>query len=389
VTANTTTDARTGDIEVTISGEKKTVTVSQAGISVGEPSQTSFPDLPVGGETGKTFTITTNTSNESITMNGPAWITNLTKSLGAVAADGSSTWTISFDVSANTTISARTGSIKVTIGGIKKTVSISQVAMYVNAPNPANFLNVIAAGETGKTFTIETNAPNEEITATTNAAWITNLTPSRNVVATDNGSSTWTISFDVSENTTTSARSGSVEVTIGRITKMVTVSQIIVADPSNCYIVAPGAKIYIPVFRANEHELNTIGVGTVFTAESLWTDTPGLLAEWAAYSIGSTGAIGVKASGGKSGNAVVAVKVGDVIKWSWHIWVTDPAAIQTGKIRIIPPGSISLWIVTWEQLKPLILLPVVVCFTSGGARILSPVVPILRWSRLAMWMVLS
>jgi hypothetical protein len=48
-----------------------------------------------------------------------------------------------------------------------------------------------------------------------------------------------------------------------------------------------------------------------------------LLAEQSTYGSGSTGAIKVKAAAGKSGNAVVAVKVGSVIKWSWHIWVTD------------------------------------------------------------------
>jgi hypothetical protein len=48
-----------------------------------------------------------------------------------------------------------------------------------------------------------------------------------------------------------------------------------------------------------------------------------LLAEQSTYGSGSTGAIKVKAAAGKTGNALVAVKVGGVIKWSWHIWVTD------------------------------------------------------------------
>jgi hypothetical protein len=229
VSANTTTSVRSGSIEVTIGGIKKTVTVSQIALYVGEPSQTSFPDLPVGGETGQTFTITTNTPDESITVNCPEWITNLTKSRSAVAADGSYTWTISFDVSANTTTVPRSGNIEVTIGGIKKTVTVSQVAVaavFVNAPIPANIPDVIAAGAIGKTFTITTNVQdNDIIVTTTNPSLITNLIPSRSAVAAD-GSSTWTISFDVTENTTTSARTGNIEVTIGGQKKTVSVSQV-------------------------------------------------------------------------------------------------------------------------------------------------------------------
>jgi hypothetical protein len=49
------------------------------------------------------------------------------------------------------------------------------------------------------------------------------------------------------------------------------------------------------------------------------------------YDTGATGAIKVTADSGKAGNAVVAVKVGGEIKWSWHIWVTgyDPEAEKT------------------------------------------------------------
>jgi hypothetical protein len=207
---------------------------------------------------------------------------------------------------------------------MKKTIPVSQIAMYVN-PIPASFPDLPAGGATGKTFTITTNASDNDITVTTtNSSWITNLTKSRSGIAVD-GSFTWTIGFNVTANMTTSARTGSIEVTIGETTKRVTVSQVSVpaAAPSNCYIVRPGAEIYIPVSRANEHNPSAIGANTPFTTELVWSDTPGLLAEQSTYGSGSTGAIRVKTAVGKRGNAVVAVKVDGVIKWSWHIWVTN------------------------------------------------------------------
>jgi hypothetical protein len=95
------------------------------------------------------------------------------------------------------------------------------------------------------------------------------------------------------------------------------------AAASNSYLVAPGAEIYIPVSRANEHVADAIGESDELSAEFLWADAPLLLQELTVYGTGAAGAIKVKASGSKTGNAVIAVKVGGVIKWSWHIWVID------------------------------------------------------------------
>jgi hypothetical protein len=249
VAANATNDARTGDVEVTISRQKKTVTVSQIGVSVHNPVPASFDNLAVGGLAGNTFTITTNAPDESITVTttNEELITNLTKERSEVAADGTSTWTIGFDVAANKTIVDRSGSIEVTIGGITKTVSVSQIgiSVYVNNPSTASFPDLAVGGLANNTFTITTNAPDEEITVTTtNPSLITNIIPSRSKVAA-NGTSTWTISFDVSANTTTNVRSGDIKVTIGGITKTVSISQIGVyvhdSDPASIDITSPNA----------------------------------------------------------------------------------------------------------------------------------------------------
>jgi hypothetical protein len=63
----------------------------------------------------------------------------------------------------------------------------------------------------------------------------------------------------------------------------------------------------------------------------VWADAADLLATVEPYETGASGAIKVTAGEDKAGNAVVAVKVGGEIKWSWHIWVTgyDPASENT------------------------------------------------------------
>ena len=99
------------------------------------------------------------------------------------------------------------------------------------------------------------------------------------------------------------------------------------ATSSNSYLLKPGEDITIPVSRANDFT-TSIGVADAindtdeFTTELLWMDAEGLVT-LSTIGKGKTGGIKVTAATGKSGNAVVAVKVDDEIKWSWHIWVTD------------------------------------------------------------------
>ncbi|MDR0657858.1 MAG: fimbrillin family protein, partial [Mediterranea sp.] len=227
VSANTYTYSRSGDIMVTVGGQTKTVQVSQVAMYVNEPVPASFTDLPAAGKTGNTFTITTNAPDEDITVTttNTQMITNLTQQRGAVADDGSSTWTIGFDVTANTSTFYPSGYIKVTVGGREKTVEVSQVVMYVNDPVPASFTDLPAAGKTGNTFTITSNDPDENITMTTTSDWITNLTKVRGAVDAD-GSSTWTIGFDVTANTNNYSRSRNIEVIVNGQTKTVQVSQV-------------------------------------------------------------------------------------------------------------------------------------------------------------------
>lgn len=96
---------------------------------------------------------------------------------------------------------------------------------------------------------------------------------------------------------------------------------------SNCYMVAPGETIYIPVIRANQSalgpQISNITSSTEWSASLLWQTISGLVTVNNDATARTSGCFKVTASS-STGNAVVAVKnVSGTILWSWHIWVTN------------------------------------------------------------------
>ncbi len=98
----------------------------------------------------------------------------------------------------------------------------------------------------------------------------------------------------------------------------------------NCYIIASaGTTPAIPVSKAYrvwkyDRDLKTTLPATAITLELLWQDAVGLIPTTGIVvtGSGSTATFKVTAAAGKTGNAVVALKIGGVIYWTWHIWVT-------------------------------------------------------------------
>jgi hypothetical protein len=87
---------------------------------------------------------------------------------------------------------------------------------------------------------------------------------------------------------------------------------------SNCYIVPPGATIYIPVSRASTGNPDYFSTSDTFTTGLLWSDV-------SATHVTATADgryIKVVASN-TEGNSVVYAKHDGLIVWSWHIWVTN------------------------------------------------------------------
>lgn len=120
-----------------------------------------------------------------------------------------------------------------------------------------------------------------------------------------------------------------------------TLEIIIKEKTANCYMVAPGAALTIPVnFKGNGKGVAGTGLSVTHTATSvgiLWQTSPNLIT----LSDFSSSNQKVKiTAGSSSGNAVIAAYDGPNgtgnILWSWHIWVTDynpnSSPVQNGNI---------------------------------------------------------
>ncbi|MBQ0077127.1 MAG: hypothetical protein KBS55_00620 [Bacteroidales bacterium] len=101
----------------------------------------------------------------------------------------------------------------------------------------------------------------------------------------------------------------------------------------NCYIVAPGGSVTIPVAKAyamwdatsgdeylKGYEIDLTGT---LSAGLLWQDKTDLISEVTLSGTDKNATITVKAAGTAIGNAVVYAKVGDNILWSWHVWINS------------------------------------------------------------------
>jgi hypothetical protein len=304
-------------------------------------------DLPAGQTSGHAVTISTNApsalqwtlSNDanSQTDDKPDWITGVSLSNAVANTNGYTGYTLTFGADANVSSSgtSRTGYIHLEIGDLRLAVRVTQAgdAFYVNDPNPSSFVDWPAVSVAGNTFTIETNSA---VTAPTtlssdNPSMITNLNASRADNA-ENGVYLWTVTFDVSINTASEPRSATISITISGITKTIPVSQVVTSPWSrppvdmhdglaNCYLVAPGSSVTIPITRAIT--IGGLSAAATATPGILWDDNGVIIGTPTLSGSGDARTIMVTASS-KPGNAVVALKdVAGIIYWSWHIWVTD------------------------------------------------------------------
>ena len=120
----------------------------------------------------------------------------------------------------------------------------------------------------------------------------------------------------------------------------------IIADVNqipNCYIVKPGTKVQIPVYKAfamweksawgNNYKPSAENLATV--VQVLWEDEKGLLTNIigdnkdqlpvSSESKAIERFFTVVAAEGKTGNAAVSIRFGSAFRWTIHIWVTDYA----------------------------------------------------------------
>ena len=188
VAANTATAARSGTL--TVAGQ--TYTVSQAGAPCTFAISSNSLSVAAAGGTGST-NVTSPTGCAWSAGSNNAWITVTS------GATGSGNGSAGFSVAANTTTTARTGTL--TIAG--QTYTVSQAGAACTFAISSNSLSVAPAGGTGSTnVTSPTGCP---WTAGSNNAWIT-------VTSGATGGGNGSVGFSVAANTATSTRTGTLTV---------------------------------------------------------------------------------------------------------------------------------------------------------------------------------
>ncbi len=99
----------------------------------------------------------------------------------------------------------------------------------------------------------------------------------------------------------------------------------------NSYMVLPGNSVTFPITKLyavweNVEELKALNEDLTgsLSAELLWQDEKELISSITLSGTDENAVIKVETNTQQiCGNALVAVKIGGVTRWSWHIWVTD------------------------------------------------------------------
>jgi len=188
VAANTTGAARTG----TLTAAGQTVTVNQSATGCSATLTPNSFDVDAVA-TSRTLSVTSGTSCSWTATTTTSWIAV------TAGASGSGIGAVTFSVAANTTGSARTGTLTVAA----KTVTVNQSATGCSAAVTPDSFDVGALA-TSRTLSV-TSGTSCSWTATTTTPWIT-------ITAGASGSGIGSVTFSIAANTTATPRSGTLTV---------------------------------------------------------------------------------------------------------------------------------------------------------------------------------
>lgn len=237
-TENTSVDARTATITVTMSGATPVaVTVVQAGAA---PTLAVTPtNQNVSAAAGSTsFAVTSNSS----------WTAASDATWCLVTPSGTGNGTLQANYTENTTTSTRVANITVTVAGLAPVVvTVTQAAANATLSVTPSNQNVAApAGTTSFSVT-----SNNSWTAVSNATWCT-VTPS--------GTGTGTLQANYTENTTTTTRVATITVSASG------------TSPINVTVTQAGTTATLQVTPSNQNVTATAGTTTFdVTTNSAWT----------------------------------------------------------------------------------------------------------------------
>ena len=209
VAANTGTGVRTGTITVTGNGIKRTFTVQQLGkgttakLELGEGARTFTADAAKNKEIGVTANVAWTAKSSAL------WLT-------AKTARGSGNGTIVYDTATNTGSGTRTGTITVEGCGLKRTFTVRQLGKGVAA--------VLTLGAGERSFTADA-ANSKELAVTANVTWTAHSPAAWLTVKAGSGRGNGVVVYDVAANAGTGARTGTITVSGGGLSRTFTVTQ--------------------------------------------------------------------------------------------------------------------------------------------------------------------
>ena len=313
VSANMTTESRTGRVTVSWTGGSSQLTVTQAGRTA--PATCTYTvdpvgvTFPAGGGSGQsTVTVSGSNCNWSAQSN-QFWI-RITS-----ANSGSGDGTIAYTVDPNTTGTQRFGRIIVTHTAGTTDIGFTQNAACTAGLNPATQ----SVGNSGGTFTVALTTPAGcTWTAASDASWLT-------ISSATSGTGDATISYAVAANSG-AARTGHITVTVGGATTVqLTVTQSgtptltanFTVSPTPCPVTATGSgsNLLSCTFDAS----GSTGTGINSYVFRLGSVTGPIVASGTNASVTNpTIACG---QGGLTGNGDVAVDV--------YLTITSPAGSST------------------------------------------------------------
>jgi hypothetical protein len=305
VTASTNSgSARSGSVTITGGGITRTVTVAQEGQPVDDFLEVSPNSLNFAHTGGSENVSIDSNVNWSVSDNR-SWIT-------VAPTSGSNNGSITVTASTNSG-SARSGSVTITGGGITRTVTVAQEGQPVDdflevSPNSLNFAH------TGGSENVSIDS-NVNWSVSDNRSWIT--------VAPTSGSNNGSITVTASTNSG-SARSGSLTITGGGITRTVTVAQ--EGQPVECIEAFSGSG-YTPGANASILVSLPSGIPDASNGAGIEMNLP---SGWSYVSDTSTGTI-TKPTGGDTATVGWAWLNGPVQDFT--VLVAVPGA-QTGSVSL-------------------------------------------------------
>ena len=230
--------------------------IALANAEYGRLFGTTSSNTLTASPTSLSFTSASGSGTVTVTSN-VTWTASANQTwITLTPTSGANNGTVTVNVTANTGTTARSGTVTLSGGGLTQTVAISQAA-----PSTAS----LAVSPTSLSFTSASGSSN--VTITSNVSWTASANQTWITVSPVSGSNNASLLVSVAANTGTAARSGTVTVAGGGITRTVTVSQ---ATPSTASLTVSPTALSLAATASSSSVAVTANVSWTASSNQTW-----------------------------------------------------------------------------------------------------------------------